>query len=112
MAIDRKDYQYIHNTLEKSSNINSNSRLKIGSQIENLLPEVKEENIWNSDFQDYYGSEKPNRYWEPHLKSKTNYSKEISGTGTQIQQPSTDGSSITFYKLIYTHTLSNKNDKY
>ena len=46
MAIDRKDYQYIHNTLEKSSNINSNSRLKIGSQIENLLPEVKEENIW------------------------------------------------------------------
>ena len=42
MAIDRKDYQYIHNTLEKSSNINSNSRLKIGSQIENLLPEVKD----------------------------------------------------------------------
>ena len=111
MAITRQDYQYIHNTLEKSSNINSNSRLKIGSQIENLLPEVKEENIWNSDFQDYYGSEKPNICWEPHLKSKRNYSKEVSGTGTPIKRPSANGSLITFYELTYNHTVSNKNDK-
>ena len=59
MAIDRKDYQYIHNTLEKKSITNNDNTLKVGSKVKNLLVELKEENIWNADFQDYYGSKPP-----------------------------------------------------
>ena len=45
MAIDRKDYQYIHNTLEKKSITNNDNTLKVGSKVKNLLVELKDENI-------------------------------------------------------------------
>ena len=71
MAIDRKDYQYIHNTLEKKSIASNDNTLKVGSQVKNLLLELSEENIWNGDFQDYYGS-RPSQCWEPYsLKGET-----------------------------------------
>ena len=46
MAIDRKDYQYIHNTLEKKSIASNDNTLKVGSKVKNLLLELNEENIW------------------------------------------------------------------
>ena len=64
MAIDRKDYQYIHNSLGKNSIASNDNSLKVGSKVKNLLIELKEENIWNGDFQDYYGNQ-PSEYWEP-----------------------------------------------
>ena len=70
MAIDRKDYQYIHNTLEKKSIASNDNTLKVGSKVKNLLLELSEENIWNGDFQDYYGS-KPPECWEPYYKKRT-----------------------------------------
>ena len=45
MAIDRKDYQYIHNTLSKNSIVSNDNSLKVGSKVKNLLVELKEENI-------------------------------------------------------------------
>ena len=45
MAIDRKDYQYIHNTLEKKSIASNDNALKVGSKVKNLLVELNEENI-------------------------------------------------------------------
>ena len=70
MAIDRKDYQYIHNTLEKKSIASNDNILKVGSKVKNLLVELNEDNIWNRDFQDYYGS-KPSECWEPYYKNRT-----------------------------------------
>ena len=71
MAIDRKDYQYIHNTLDKKSIASNDNTLKVGSKVKNLLLELSEENIWNGDFQDYYGS-RPSQCWEPYsLKGET-----------------------------------------
>lgn len=77
MAIDRKDYQYIHNTLEKKSIASNDNTLKVGSKVKNLLVELNEDNIWNGDFQDYYGS-KPPQCWEPYYKERT--AKSISFT--------------------------------
>ena len=77
MAIDRKDYQYIHNTLEKKSIASNDNTLKVGSKVKNLLVELNEDNIWNGDFQDYYGS-KPPQCWEPYYKTRT--AKSISFT--------------------------------
>ena len=76
MAIDRKDYQYIHNTL------------KVGSKVKNLLVELKEENIWNGDFPDYYGS-KQSECWEPFSTKGETVQEIISetyGQSTNVQQ--------------------------
>lgn len=70
MAIDRKDYQYIHNSLSKNSIASNDNTLKVGSKVKNLLVELNEDNIWNGDFQDYYGS-KPPQCWEPYYKERT-----------------------------------------
>lgn len=77
MAIDRKDYQYIHNSLSKNSIVSNDNTLKVGSKVKNLLVELNEDNIWNRDFQDYYGS-KPPQCWEPYYKERT--AKSISFT--------------------------------
>ena len=77
MAIDRKDYQYIHNTLEKKSIASNDNTLKVGSKVKNLLLELSEENIWNGDFRDYYGSQ-PSECWEPYYKKRT--AKSVSFT--------------------------------
>ena len=70
MAIDREDYQYIHNSLSKNSIASNDNSLKVGSKVKNLLVELKDENIWNRDFQDYYGSQ-PSECWEPYYKQRT-----------------------------------------
>ena len=87
MAIDRKDYQYIHNTLEKKSITNNDNTLKVGSKVKNLLVELKEENIWNADFPDYYGS-KPPECWEPFSTKGETVQEIISATYGQpgVQQ--------------------------
>ena len=87
MAIDRKDYQYIHNTLEKKSIVSNDNTLKVGSKVKNLLIELKEENIWNGDFQDYYGSQ-PSEYWEPFSTKGETVQETISVTYGQpgVQQ--------------------------
>ena len=87
MAIDRKDYQYIHNTLEKKSIISNDNTLKVGSKVKNLLVELKEENIWNTDFPDYYGS-KPSECWEPFSTKGETVQENISATYGQpgVQQ--------------------------
>lgn len=87
MAIDRKDYQYIHNTLEKKSIASNDNTLKVGSKVKNLLVELKEENIWNTDFPDYYGS-KPPECWEPFSTKGETVQENISATYGQpgVQQ--------------------------
>ena len=45
MAIDRKDYQYIHNSLDKTSVVSNDNSLKVGNKVKNLLLELKEENM-------------------------------------------------------------------
>ena len=87
MAIDRKDYQYIHNTLEKKSIVSNDNTLKVGSKVKNLLVELKEENIWNADFPDYYGS-KPPECWEPFSTKGETVQEIISATYGQpgVQQ--------------------------
>lgn len=87
MAIDRKDYQYIHNSLGKSTTVSNDNSLKVGSKVKNLLIELKEENIWNGDFQDYYGSQPP-EYWEPFSTKGETVQEIISATYGQpgVQQ--------------------------
>lgn len=134
MAIDRKDYQYIHNTLEKKSIASNDNTLKVGSKVKNLLVELKEENIWNGDFPDYYGNQ-PLEYWEPFSTKGETVEKIISAAygqpGVQqiitttpggnhfdivegfntlavdspsIQPPSHQKNKV-YYKLTYEHTF-------
>ena len=88
MAIDRKDYQYIHNTLGKNSIVSNDNTLKVGSKVKNLLVELNEENIWNADFPDYYGS-KQSECWEPFSTKGETVQEIISetyGQSTNVQQ--------------------------
>lgn len=108
MAIDRKDYQYIHNSLSKNSIVSNDNTLKVGSKVKNLLVELKEENIWNGDFQDYYGSQLP-ECWEPYYKERTaksiSFSSEYDNTNIVIEEQMTVGNNTqTYYK--YSRTLS------
>ena len=99
MAIDRKDYQYIHNTLEKKSIASNDNTLKVGSKVKNLLLELSEENIWNGDFQDYYGS-RPTQCWEPYYKERTaksiSFTSENHNDKVTLEQMSV-GNDIQFY---------------
>lgn len=99
MAIDRKDYQYIHNTLEKKSIASNDNILKVGSKVKNLLVELNEENIWNGDFQDYYGS-KPPQCWEPYYKERTaksiSFTSENHNDKVTLEQMSV-GNDVQFY---------------
>lgn len=134
MAIDRKDYQYIHNTLEKKSIASNDNTLKVGSKVKNLLVELKEENIWNGDFPDYYGNQ-PLEYWEPFSTKGETVEKIISaaygqpgvqqiitttpgGNGFDIVegfntlavdspsiQPPSHQKNKVYYKLTYEHTF-------
>ena len=134
MAIDRKDYQYIHNTLEKKSIASNDNTLKVGSKVKNLLVELKEENIWNGDFPDYYGNQ-PLEYWEPFSTKGETVEKIISaaygqpgvqqiittipgGNGFDIVegfntlavdspsiQPSSHQKNKVYYRLTYEHTF-------
>ena len=134
MAIDRKDYQYIHNSLGKNSVASNDNSLKIGSKVKNLLVELKEENIWNADFPDYYGS-KPPECWESYSKTKKPISVTAKGTYIEsksepVSQKTTtivapgkgglgfsdiDGSTssstiktVIYYQLVYTHTVGSR----
>lgn len=113
MAINRKDYQYIHNTLGKNSIVSNDNTLKVGSKVKNLLVELNEENIWNGDFQDYYGS-KPPQCWEPYYKTRTANSKYLSeryeNTNKVTKEEITVGNdSKIYYK--YSDTLSIDNSE-
>lgn len=59
------NYKYIYNTLEKPSTISTDNTLKVGSKVKNLLIELSDETVWNKNFTEYYGSEKPAQCWEP-----------------------------------------------
>lgn len=99
MAIDRKDYQYIHNSLSKNSIASNDNSLKVGSKVKNLLVELNEDNIWNGDFQDYYGS-KPPECWEPYYKKRTaksiDFNSENHNDKVTLEQMSV-GNDIQFY---------------
>lgn len=56
MAINRQDYQYIRNTIPGQQNKISNGVLAVGEKVTNLLPELKETNIYNPNYTEYYGS--------------------------------------------------------
>jgi hypothetical protein len=56
MAINRQDYQYIRNTIPGQQNQISDGSLGVGSKVTNLLLELKEENIFNPNYAEYYGS--------------------------------------------------------
>lgn len=108
MAIDRKDYQYIHNSLSKNSIVSNDNSLKVGSKVKNLLVELNEDNIWNRDFQDYYGSQPP-QCWEPYYKTRTaksiSFSSEYDNTNIVTEEQMTVGDNIqSYYK--YSRTLS------
>lgn len=112
MAIGRKDYQYIHNTLEKKSIASNDNTLKVGSKVKNLLLELKEDNIWNGEFQDYYGS-KPSECWEPY-KKRTAYKQHLSGRyGESIrvteEKMTVENKTQVYYK--YSDTLSIDNSQ-
>jgi hypothetical protein len=50
----REIYRYVQNTLPLSSNKQDKGMLKPGSAVKNLLPELKEENIFNIGYWDFY----------------------------------------------------------
>ena len=101
MAIDRKDYQYIHNTLEKKSIASNDNTLKVGSKVKNLLLELKDENIWNGDFQDYYGS-RPPQCWEPYYKERTansiSFNSEYESNRVTQEEMIVEDNTQTYYK--------------
>ena len=101
MAIDRKDYQYIHNSLSKNSIVSNDNTLKVGSKVKNLLVELKEENIWNGDFQDYYGSQ-PSQCWEPYYKKRTaksvSFTSEYDTNRVTEEQMTVGNNTQTYYK--------------
>ena len=57
----RETYRYIKNTLSGNPSRQDNGELKEGAAVTNLLPELKEENFYNSRYTDYYGDRNPNK---------------------------------------------------
>ena len=60
MAITRQDYQYVHNTLNKTNNIQSDGVIGIGSYVNNLVPDLSENNIYSPYLSDNPGSKEHN----------------------------------------------------
>ena len=61
MAITRQDYKYVHNTLDRRENKQSDGSLGVGSVVKNLLPELRQENIYNPNYTEYYGNDLNNK---------------------------------------------------
>lgn len=110
------NYNYIYNTLEKPTTADTDSTLKVGSKVENLLIELSDETIWNANFKEYYGDEKPAQCWEPCYLKTRSYSNTVSGRYrpdstsiydnpivTKVPVP---GRIIYLYQLKYTYDLS------
>lgn len=70
MAITRQDYKYVHNTLDIRSNKQSDGSLGVGSIVKNLLPELCQENIYNPNYTEYYGSDTKNKWLIPSVQTE------------------------------------------
>lgn len=70
MAITRQDYKYVHNTLDMRSNKQSDGSLGVGSIVKNLLPELCQENIYNPNYTEYYGSDTKNKWLIPSVQTE------------------------------------------
>ena len=57
MAINRQDYKCIYNSFSKTQNKETTNELGIGSVVKNLVVDLNEENIYNPNFPDYYGTD-------------------------------------------------------
>lgn len=57
MAINRQDYKCIYNSFSKTQNKEVTNELGIGSVVKNLVVDLNEENIYNPNFPDYYGTD-------------------------------------------------------
>ena len=62
MAINRLDYKYVHNTLPTSKEDISDRNLKVGSKVENLLPVLSDDTVYNPEL-DYYADRDASRCW-------------------------------------------------
>lgn len=58
MAINRQDYQYIRNTLPTNKNKMSDGSLGIGVQVQNLIVELNQDNVFNQYYPEFYGTKK------------------------------------------------------
>lgn len=65
MAITRQDYKYVHNTLDRRVNKQSDGSLSVGSVVKNLLPELRQENIYNPNYTEYYGDDLSSKWLIP-----------------------------------------------
>ena len=57
MAINRQDYKCIYNSFSKTQNKETTNELGIGSVVRNMVVDLNEENIYNPNFPDYYGTD-------------------------------------------------------
>lgn len=56
MAMDNQSYKYVYNSFSKTQNKQGTNILSVGSTIQNLLVDLNENNIYNPNFPDYYGT--------------------------------------------------------
>lgn len=80
----RETYRYIKNTLSGNPSRQDNGELKEGAAVINLLPELKEENFYNSRYTDYYGDRNPNKCWKTHNGSFEFKTTTVGGEGTYV----------------------------
>lgn len=80
----RETYRYIKNTLSGNPSRQDNGELKEGAAVTNLLPELKEENFYNSRYTDYYGDRNPNKCWKTHNGGFEFKTTIVSGEGTYV----------------------------
>ena len=62
MAINRQDYQYVYNTLPSEKIPQDDGTLKVGAVVENLLPRLSDDTVYNPEL-DYYAGRDSSRCW-------------------------------------------------
>ena len=63
MAMNRQDYNYIHNSLGKTQLQQDNGELKIGSVVKNLVVDINNKTLYNPAYTEYYGVDTIQNRW-------------------------------------------------
>ena len=90
MAMDNQSYKYIYNSFSKTQNKQGTNTLSVGSTIQNLLVDLNENNIYNPNFTDYYGTDgKLSTKWCCATEGDVKKTKTVTGeyyTQREIQE--------------------------
>ena len=80
MAMDNQSYKYIYNSFSKTQNKQGTNTLSVGSTIQNLLVDLNENNIYNPNFTDYYGTDgKLSTKWCCATEGEVKKTKTVTG---------------------------------